>query len=130
CRSPVYWTKVGDTQLTSPEIIHETTEKIIQIKNQIQAARDRLKGYADVRRKPLEFQVRVKVMLEVSPWKGVIRFSKRGKQNPQHIGPFKVLARVETISYRLELPQQLSKVPSTFQLSNMKKCLSDKTLVI
>ncbi|GKB61407.1 hypothetical protein Tco_0917593 [Tanacetum coccineum] len=73
--------QIGDSQLTGPEIIHETTEKIVQIKSRIQAARDRQKSYADVRRKPLEFQVGDKVMLKVSPWKGVIRFGKRGKVN-------------------------------------------------
>nr|GFD36619.1 putative reverse transcriptase domain-containing protein [Tanacetum cinerariifolium] len=67
CRSSVCWAEVGDRQLTGPEIIHETTEKIVQIKSRIQAARDRQKSYADVRRKPLEFQVGDKVMLKVSP---------------------------------------------------------------
>nr|GFA67256.1 putative reverse transcriptase domain-containing protein [Tanacetum cinerariifolium] len=74
CRSPVCWAEVGDAQLTGPELIHETTEKIVQIKQRIQAARDRQKSYADVRRKPLEFQVGDRVMLKVSPWKGVVRF--------------------------------------------------------
>ncbi|GJY81373.1 putative reverse transcriptase domain-containing protein [Tanacetum coccineum] len=86
--------------------------------------------YADVRRKPLEFQVDDKVMLKVSPWKGVIHFGKRGKLNPRYIGHFKVLAKVGTIAYRLELPQQLSRVHSTFHVSNLKKCLSDDPLVI
>ncbi|GKF17545.1 hypothetical protein Tco_0062463, partial [Tanacetum coccineum] len=67
---------VGDAQLTSPGIIHETTEHIIQIKKRIQAARDRKKSYADRRYKPLEFQAGDKVMLKVSPWKGVIRATK------------------------------------------------------
>ncbi|GKA30752.1 putative reverse transcriptase domain-containing protein [Tanacetum coccineum] len=88
------------------------------------------KSYADMRRKPLEFQVVDKVMLKVSPWKGVIRFGKRGKLNPRYIGPFKVLAKVGTISYILELPQQLSRVHSTFHVSNLKKCLSDEPLAI
>nr|GEX35211.1 reverse transcriptase domain-containing protein [Tanacetum cinerariifolium] len=79
CRSPICWAEVGGSQLTGPEIIHETTEKIIQIKIRIQAARDHQKSFADVRHKPLEFQVGDKVMLKVSPWKGVIRFGKRGK---------------------------------------------------
>ncbi|GKB59149.1 retrotransposon protein, putative, ty3-gypsy subclass [Tanacetum coccineum] len=78
CRSPVCWAEVGDAQLTGSEIIHETTEKIIQIKKRIQAARDRQKSYADRRRKPLVFEVGDKVMLKVSPWKGVIHFGKRG----------------------------------------------------
>nr|GEU79684.1 reverse transcriptase domain-containing protein [Tanacetum cinerariifolium] len=70
CRSPIFWTKVGDSQLTRPEIIYEMTEKIIQIKSRIQATRDRQKSYADNRQKPLKFQVGDKVLLKVSPWKG------------------------------------------------------------
>ncbi|GJY06809.1 putative reverse transcriptase domain-containing protein [Tanacetum coccineum] len=65
-----------------------------------------------------------------SPWKGVIRFGKRGKLNPRYIGPFKELAKVGTVAYRIELPQQLSRVHSTFNVSNLKKCLSDKPLAI
>ncbi|GJR25542.1 putative reverse transcriptase domain-containing protein, partial [Tanacetum coccineum] len=93
CRLPVCWAEVGDAQLTGPEIIHEITERIIQIKKCIQAAHDRQKSYADRRRKPLEFEVGDKFMLKVSPWKGVIRFRKRGKLNPCYIGPFKILAK-------------------------------------
>ncbi|GKE73275.1 putative reverse transcriptase domain-containing protein [Tanacetum coccineum] len=130
CRSPICWVEVGDSQLTGLEIIHETTEKIIQIKKRIQAAHDRQKSYVDRRRKSLEFQIGDKVMLKVSPWKEVIRFGKRGKLNPRYIGTFKVLAKVGTISYRLELPDQLSHVHSTFHISNLKKCFSDKPLVI
>ncbi|GJW10992.1 putative reverse transcriptase domain-containing protein [Tanacetum coccineum] len=130
CRSPVCWAEVGDARLTGPELVHETTEKIVQIKHRMQAARDRQKSYADVRRKPLEFQVGDRVMLKVSPWKGVVRFGKRGKLNPRYIGPFKVLAKVGTVAYRLELPQQLSRVHSTFHVSNLKKCLSDEPLAV
>ncbi|GJY59282.1 putative reverse transcriptase domain-containing protein [Tanacetum coccineum] len=122
--------EVGDAQLTGPELIHETTEKIVQIKQRIQAARDRQKSYADVRRKPLEFKVGNRVMLKVSPWKGVIRFGKRGKLNPRYIGPFKVLDKVGTVAYRLKLPQQLTRVHSTFHVSNLKKCLSDEPLAV
>ncbi|GJT30989.1 putative reverse transcriptase domain-containing protein [Tanacetum coccineum] len=86
CRSPVCWAEVGDAQLTGPELIHKTIEKIVQIKQRIQVARDCQKSYADV------------------------------------------LAKVGTIASRLELPQQLSRVHSTFHVSNLKKCLSDEPL--
>ncbi|GKC82392.1 putative reverse transcriptase domain-containing protein [Tanacetum coccineum] len=130
CRLPICWAEVGDSQLTGPEIIHETTEKIIQIKSHIQATCNHQKSYADVRWKPLEFQVGDKVMLKVSPWKGVIRFGKRRKLNPRYIGPFKIITKVRTVAYRLELPEQLSRVHSTFHVSNLKKCMSDEPLAI
>ncbi|GKD40041.1 putative reverse transcriptase domain-containing protein [Tanacetum coccineum] len=72
CRSPVCWAEVGDVQLTGPEIIHETTKKIVQIQQCLQAVRDRKRSYANIRQKPLEFQVGDLVMLKVSPRKGVI----------------------------------------------------------
>ncbi|GJT55296.1 putative reverse transcriptase domain-containing protein [Tanacetum coccineum] len=70
------------------------------------------------------------VMLKVSPWKEVMHFDKRGKLNPRYVGPFKVIERVGTVAYKLELPQQLSRVHNTFHVSNLKKCLSDESLVI
>lgn len=130
CRSPIGWAEVGDSQLTGLELILETTEKVTQIRDRLQAARDRQKSYADQRRKPLEFQVRDKVMLKVSPWKGVIRFGKRGKLNPLYIGPFLILERIGPVAYRLELPSELSKVHDVFHVSNLKKCLSDEMPVI
>ncbi|GJZ44845.1 putative reverse transcriptase domain-containing protein [Tanacetum coccineum] len=130
CRSPICWAEVGDSQLTGPEIVHQTTKKIIQIKSRMQAAHDRQKGYTDVRRKPLEFQVGDRVMLKVSPWKGVICFGKRGNLNPRYIGPFKILAKVGTVAYQLKLPEKLSRVYNTLHILNLKKCLFDKTQVI
>ncbi|GJT56783.1 putative reverse transcriptase domain-containing protein [Tanacetum coccineum] len=121
---------VGDVQLTGPEIIHETTKKIVQIRQRLQAARDRQRSYANVRRNPSEFRVRDRVRLKVSPRKGVIRFGKRGKLNPRYIGPFKILDRIGLVAYKLELPEELSNVHSTFHVSNLKKCLSDESLVI
>ncbi|GJU89723.1 putative reverse transcriptase domain-containing protein [Tanacetum coccineum] len=130
CRSPVCWAEVGQVQLTGPELVQETTERIIQIKQMIQTARDRQKSYADLKRKPMEFQVGDKVMLKVSPWKGVVRFGKRGKLNPRYVGPFKVLKKVGAVAYKLELPQELSRVHNTFHVSNLKKCYSDDPLVV
>ncbi|GJU77720.1 putative reverse transcriptase domain-containing protein [Tanacetum coccineum] len=96
----------------------------------IQTAHDRQKSYADLKRKPMEFQVGDKVMLKVSPWKGVVHFGKRGKLNPRYVGPFKVLKKVRAIAYKLELPQELSRVYNTFHVSNLKKCYSDDPLVV
>ncbi|GJS21014.1 reverse transcriptase domain-containing protein [Tanacetum coccineum] len=83
CRSPVCWAEVRQVQLTGPEIVQETTEKVIQIKQRVQVARDRQKSYVDLKHKPMEFQVEDKVMLKFLPWKGVVRFGKRGKLNPR-----------------------------------------------
>ncbi|GJR84293.1 putative reverse transcriptase domain-containing protein [Tanacetum coccineum] len=117
-------------QLTGRELIQETTEKIVLIKQRMQAAQDRQKSYADRKRKPMEFEVGDRVMLKVSPWKGVVRFGKRGKLNPRYVGPFKVLAKVGKVAYRLELPQELSRVHHTFHVSNLKKCYADEPLVM
>ncbi|GJX74907.1 putative reverse transcriptase domain-containing protein [Tanacetum coccineum] len=130
CRSPVCWAEVGQVQLTGPELVQETTEKIIQIKQRMQVARDRQKSYADLKRKPMEFQVGDKVMLKVSPWKGVVRFGKRGKLNPRYVGPFKVLEKVGSVAYKLELPEELNRVHNTFHVSNLKKCYADEPLAV
>ncbi|GJZ60217.1 hypothetical protein Tco_0616033 [Tanacetum coccineum] len=78
----------------------------------------------------MEFQVGDKVMLKVSPWKGVVHFGKQGKLNPRYVGPFKVLEKVGFVAYKLELPEELSKVHNTFHVSNLKKCYADEPLVV
>ncbi|GJX15525.1 reverse transcriptase domain-containing protein [Tanacetum coccineum] len=125
CRSPVIWTEVGESQLIGPEIVQETTEKIFQIKERLKTARSRQKSYADKRRKPLEFEVGDRVLLKVSPWKGVVRFGKKGKLAPRYVGPFEIIERVGPVAYRLKLPQELSCVHDTFHVSNLKKCLAE-----
>ncbi|GJX52620.1 putative reverse transcriptase domain-containing protein [Tanacetum coccineum] len=101
-----------------------------EIKQRIQAARDRQKSYVDLKRKPMEFHVGDRVMLKVSPWKGVIHFGKRGKLNPRYVRPFKVLEKVGAISYKLKLPKELSRVHNTFHVSNLKKCYADEPLAV
>nr|GEV05310.1 putative reverse transcriptase domain-containing protein [Tanacetum cinerariifolium] len=102
CRSPVCWAKVGDAQLTGPEIIYKTTKKIVQIKSRIQATCDRQKSYVDLKRKPIDFHVGDRVILKVSPWKGVVRFGKRGKLNPRYVGPFKKCLSNESLVIPLD----------------------------
>nr|GEU71195.1 putative reverse transcriptase domain-containing protein [Tanacetum cinerariifolium] len=115
--------------LQQPEI-PETNEKIVQIKNPLLTARSRQKSYANVRRRPLEFNEGDKVMLKVSPWKGMIRFRKRRKMSPRFIGPFRILERISPVAYNLELLRELQGIHNTFHVSNLKKCLSDKSLSI
>ncbi|XP_071704898.1 uncharacterized protein [Rutidosis leptorrhynchoides] len=102
----------------------------IWIQERLKTAMSRQKSYADVRRKSLEFQVGDKVMLKVSPWKGVIRFGKRGKLSPRYVAPFEIIERIGPVVYRLKLPQELNCIHDAFHISNLKKCLSDDTLVI
>ncbi|GJW58736.1 putative reverse transcriptase domain-containing protein [Tanacetum coccineum] len=109
---------------------NKTTEKIVLIKQRMQAAQDQQKSYADWKRKPMGFEVGDRVMFKVSPWKGVVRFDKQGKLNPRYVGPFKVLAKVGKVAYRLELPPELSRVYHTFHVSNLKKCYADEQFVM
>nr|GEY96377.1 putative reverse transcriptase domain-containing protein [Tanacetum cinerariifolium] len=129
-RSPVCWSDIGDSQLTGPKLIQETNEKIVQIKNRLLTARSRQKSYADVRRRLLEFNVGDKVMLKVSPWKGVIRFGKRRKLSLRFIGPFKILERIGPVAYKLELQRELQGIHNNFHVLNLNKCLSDESLII
>ncbi|GJS36566.1 putative reverse transcriptase domain-containing protein [Tanacetum coccineum] len=96
----------------------QTLEDMMHIRNLF--ARDRQKSYVDLKRKLMEFQVGDRVMLKVSPWKGVVRFGKRWKL-PRYVRPFKVLEKVGAVAYKLELPQELSRVHNTFHVSNLKK---------
>nr|GFC53444.1 putative reverse transcriptase domain-containing protein [Tanacetum cinerariifolium]GFC53447.1 putative reverse transcriptase domain-containing protein [Tanacetum cinerariifolium] len=96
----------------------------------MQSARDRQKSYADLKRKPMEFQVEDKVMLKILHWKGVVRFGKQGKLNPRYVRPFKVLEIVRDVAYKLDLPEELSRVHNTFHVSNLKKCHADEPLAV
>ncbi|KAD4585443.1 hypothetical protein E3N88_23044 [Mikania micrantha] len=105
CRTPVCWGDVNQREIGNLDVVRSVSEYLKSIKARMKAAQDRQKSYADKRTKPIEFQVGDYVLLKVSPWKGVIRFQKRGKLSPRYIGPFKILARVGNVAYRLELPE-------------------------
>ncbi|GJX05926.1 putative reverse transcriptase domain-containing protein [Tanacetum coccineum] len=128
CRSPMLWAEIGEGSLIGPELVHEMTDKVVVIKEKLKAVRDRQKNYADNRRKLLEFEVGDRVMLKVSPWKGVVRFGKKGKLAPRYVKPFEILERISSVAYRLRLPEELSGVHHMFHMSNLKKCLVDASL--
>ncbi|GKB52165.1 putative reverse transcriptase domain-containing protein [Tanacetum coccineum] len=128
CRSPVLWAEIGKSSLIEPELVQETTDKVVLIKEKLKAARDRQKSYADNRRKPLEFEYGDHVLLKVSPWKGVIHFRTKGKLTPRYVGPFEILERIGRVAYRLRFSKEFSSVHDTFHLSNSKKCLTDANL--
>ncbi|GJX95006.1 putative reverse transcriptase domain-containing protein [Tanacetum coccineum] len=100
---------------------------ILRAKDRLKAARDRQKSYADKRRNPLEFIVGDYVLLKVSPWKGVVRFGKKGKLAPRFVRPFEIFEKVGPVAYRLDLPEELNGFHDTFHMSNLKKCLADPT---
>ncbi|XP_076950774.1 uncharacterized protein LOC143623849 [Bidens hawaiensis] len=126
CRTPVCWGSFGQKQSGSLDVVVATTEKLDKIKAFMKAAQDRQNSYADKRRRPIEFQEGDRVMLKISPWKGIIRFCKREKLSPRFIGPFRIMKRVGKVAYRLELPEELKGIHHTFHISHLQKCLADR----
>ncbi|KAJ9558488.1 hypothetical protein OSB04_013102 [Centaurea solstitialis] len=130
CRTPICWGEVGRRVLGSTEIVLKTTELVQMIRERLATAQSRQKSYADRRRSDLEFRVGDYVLLKVSPWKGVIRFRKRGKLGPHFIGPYKIIARAGKVAYRLELPDELKLIHNTFHVSQLRKCVRDESVVV
>ncbi|GJY83902.1 hypothetical protein Tco_0497278 [Tanacetum coccineum] len=120
--------EIKEGSLIGPELVQETTDKVVVIKEKLQAVRDRQKSYADSRRKMTEYEVGENVLLKVSPWKGVMLFGKKGKLAPRYVGPFEILERIGPVAYRLRLPNNLIGVHDTFHVSNLKKCLGNANL--
>ncbi|GJU71323.1 putative nucleotidyltransferase, ribonuclease H [Tanacetum coccineum] len=120
CRAPICWDEVGERLIEGPELIEITNEKVAVAKEKLKEARSRQKSYADKHRRDLEFQVRDRVFLKVSPFRGVKRFGIKGKLSPRFIGPFEILERIREVSYRLALPPQLSHVHDVFHVSLLR----------
>nr|GEV93777.1 putative reverse transcriptase domain-containing protein [Tanacetum cinerariifolium] len=125
-----YHKSIKCVSFEAPYGLQETTKKIMQIKERLKTAWDRQKSYADKRRKPLEFKVRDQVLLKVYPWKGVVRFCRKGKLAPRYVEPFRIVECVGPMAYRLRLPQELSCVHDVFHVSNLKKCIADSDLQV
>ena len=130
CRSSLCWTKVGESSITGPDLIRDTSEKVSLIRQRLLTAQSWQKSYADVRRRPLEFEVGDHVFLKVMPKRGVVRFGKRGKLSPRFIGLFEILERVGPVVYRLALPPSMSGVHEIFHVSMLRKYTPDPTHVV
>ena len=130
CRSPLCWTEVGESYITGPYFIRDTSEKVSLIRQRLLTAQSRQKSYADVRCRPLEFEVGDHVFLKVMPKRGVVRFGKRKKLSPRFIRPFKILERVGTVAYRLALPPSMSGVHEVFHVFMLWKYTPDPANVM
>ena len=130
CRSPLYWDKVGERRVLGPELVQQTQEKVDLIRQRLVAAQDRQRKYADQNRRDMEFTTGDLVLLKVSPWKGVMRFGKKGKLSPRFIGPFKILKRVGKVAYELALPPNLQHIHNVFHVSMLRKYHLDASHII
>jgi len=130
CRSPICWDDSTETLVLGPQMVQDMVEQIKVIRQKMKTAQDRQKSYADVRRRPMEFEVGDKVLLKVSPMKGVMRFGKKGKLSQKFIEPYEILDRVGEVAYRLALPPSLDRVHNVFHVSQLRKYLSDPSHMI
>ena len=130
CRSPICWTEVEESSITSPDLIRDTSEKVSLIRQCLLMAQSRQKSYVDSRRRPLEFEVGDHVFLKVMPKRGVVRFGKRGKISPRFIRPFEILERVGTVAYRLALPPSMSGVHEVFHVSMLRRYTPDPAHIV
>jgi hypothetical protein len=123
CRTPLYWSETGESQLFGPEIIKEAKRQVQVVRENLKVALSRQKSYADTRRRELTFEEGDHIYLKVSPIRGLRRFKVKGKLSPRYIGPFKILEWKGKVAYQLELPARLSDVHNVFHISQLKKCL-------
>ncbi|XP_075515572.1 uncharacterized protein LOC142550219 [Primulina tabacum] len=122
--------QVGEKAVVGPELVQITVDKVAVVREKLKAAQDRQKSWADLKRRPVEFNVGEKAYVKVSPMKGVVRFSKAGKLNPRYVGPFEILEKVGTLAYRLALPPNMSRIHNVFHVSQLRKYISDPSHVL
>jgi hypothetical protein len=130
CRSPVCWDDFTKAVTLGLDLLLQMTEQVKLIRDRMKAAQDRQKSYADLKRRPEEFAVGERVLLKVSPTKGVVRFGARGKLSPRYIGPYEIVERIGTLAYRLALPNSLEKVHDVFHVSQLKRYIPATTHVL
>ena len=129
-KSPLCWDEVGERRYLGPNIIVQAVDKVKPIREHLRPAQSGQKSWADIRRRPLEFNVGDYVFLKISPTKGVIRFGARGKLNPRYVGPFEALERIGEVAYRLTLPSSLEGIHNVLHISQLRKYISDDKHII
>ena len=130
CRTPVCWDEVGERRLVGPKLVQITSEKVKVVRDNLKIARDRQRSYADNRHRDLQFEIGDRVFLKISPWKGILRFGRRGKLSPRFIGPYEIVSKVGPVAYRLKLPLELSWIHDTFHVSMLRKYIPDPSHVL
>jgi hypothetical protein len=123
CQTPLSCSQIGERKMFGPDLVTEADEKVKTIQNNLKAAQSRQKSYADIRRRPLQFQVGDFVYLRVSPTRGIQRFGVKGKLAPRYIGPFEILKICGPVAYCLQLPPQLAAIHDIFHESQLRKCV-------
>ena len=130
CRTPLCWDEVGERKLLGPKIVQVTTDNVKIIRDRLKIAQDRQKNYSDNRRRDMEFQVGDQVFLRISPWKGVLRFGKKGKLSPRYMGPYEIVERIGEVAYRLRLPPKLARIHDVFHVFMLRKYMADPSHVL
>jgi hypothetical protein len=130
CRTPLSWSQTGERKIFGPDLVIEAEDKVKTIQANLKVAQSRQKSYADIRRRPLQFQVGDFVYLRVSRTRGAQRFGVKGKLAPRYIGPFEILEICGLVAYRLQLPPQLAAIHDIFHVSQLRKCVKVPTKII
>ncbi|XP_061348074.1 uncharacterized protein LOC133293516 [Gastrolobium bilobum] len=121
CRSPLCWNDFREAGFVGPDMIQESMEQIKVIQEKTKIAQDRQKSYADQRRQLVEFEIGEKVLLRVSPTKGMMRFGKKGKLSPKYIDPYEIIEQIGEVLYRLALSMELENVHDVFHVFQLRK---------
>ena len=130
CRTPVCWDEVGERRLVGPELVQITSEKVKVVRDNLKIARYRQKSYADNRRRDLQFEIGDRVFLKITPWKGFLRFGKRGKLSSRYIRPYEIVSKVGPVAYKVKLPPKLSRIHDAFHVSMLRKYIPDPSHVL
>jgi len=130
CRSPVYWTEVGERALLGPKILQSKEDSVRKIRVKLMVAQNRQKQYENPKHRSVEYVVGELVLLKVSHFYRVKRFGANKKLNPRYVGPFSILKRIEDVAYRLDLPASMEKVHNVFHVSLLKKCFNYPNFIV